>query len=315
MDWMAAAMAVAICGIVRGPLRYGEQLCNHYLAFRVLALVRDRLFAVMRKLAPARLEGRDKGNLVSLMTSDVELLEVFFAHTISPAAIALIVSTGMIVFIAFQSPILAVLAACAYLVMGVAVPWLSSRSAGTLGDSVRRHIGAMNTFVLDSLRGLPEILQFGQSRERRRELEKRTHDLMEAEDSLKRRTACSMALTGTLVMVFDLAMLALAAFLAATGSSPSGPPCSPLPRSCPPSAPSSRWQTWEPPCSRRWPAAAAYWTCWPRSRVTEEVRDGKDVDGFTGAELRSVDFSYGDTPILDDVNLTIEPGSIVRIEG
>lgn len=315
MDWMAAAMAVAICGIVRGPLRYGEQLCNHYLAFRVLALVRDRLFAVMRKLAPARLEGRDKGNLVSLMTSDVELLEVFFAHTISPAAIALIVSTGMTVFIAFQSPILAVLAACAYLVMGVAVPWLSSRSAGTLGDSVRRHIGAMNTFVLDSLRGLPEILQFGQSRERRRELEKRTHDLMEAEDSLKRRTACSMALTGTLVMVFDLAMLALAAFLVATGQLAFGPALLAVAALMSSFGPVIAVANLGTTLQQTLACGSRVLDLLAEEPVTEEVRDGKDVDGFTGAELRSVDFSYGDTPILDDVNLTIEPGSIVRIEG
>ncbi len=178
IGWVAAAIAVAICGVVRGPLRYGEQLCNHYLAFKILALVRDRLFAVMRQLAPAKLEGRNKGNLVSMVTSDVELLEVFYAHTISPALIVLIVSIGMVIFIGFQSPVLAVVAALAYVTLGILVPWISSKSAGTLGRDVRDRIGLMNTFVLDSLRGFPEILQFGRAQIRSRQL--REHMLQES---------------------------------------------------------------------------------------------------------------------------------------
>lgn len=315
IGWMTAAVAVAICGIVRGPLHYGEQLCNHYLAFRILALVRNRLFAVMRKLAPAKLEGHDKGNLVSLMTSDVELLEVFFAHTISPAAIALIVSVGMTVFIAFQSPILAALAACAYLMMGVAVPWLTSRSAGRLGNGVRRHIGAMSTFVLDSLRGLPEILQFGCAQERRHELEARTHDLMEVEDSLKRRTAYSMALTGALVMVFDLAMLALAAFLVATGQLAFGPALLAVAALMSSFGPVIAVANLGTTLQQTLACGNRVLDLLAEEPVIEEAHDGQSIDGFTGAELRSVDFAYDGTPILEDVNLTIEPGSIVRIAG
>lgn len=315
MAWTVASVAVVICGIVRGPLRYGEQLCNHYLAFRVLALVRDRLFAVMRKLAPARLDGRDKGNLVSLMTSDVELLEVFFAHTISPAVIALVVSVGMTVFIAFQSPILALLAACAYLVMGVAVPWLSSRSAGMLGDGVRHHIGAMNTFVLDSLRGLPEILQFGRAKERCHELEARTHRLMEVEDSLKRRTAYSMALTGALVMGFGLAMIALAAFLVTSGQLAFGPALLAVAALMSSFGPVIAVANLGTTLQQTLACGNRVLNLLAEEPAVAEVHDGEDIDDFTGAELQSVSFSYDGTPILDDVNLTINPGSIVRITG
>lgn len=115
------------------PLRYGEQLCNHYLAFKILALVRDKVFGKMRTLAPAKLEGRDKGDLVSLLTGDIELLEVFYAHTLSPAAIALVVSVVMVAFTATLSPLLAVYAAFSYAVVGIAVPWISSKASGTAG--------------------------------------------------------------------------------------------------------------------------------------------------------------------------------------
>lgn len=162
----AACVAVAVCGVVRGPLRYGEQLCNHYLAFKILALVRDKVFGKMRTLAPAKLEGRDKGDLVSLLTSDVELLEVFYAHTLSPAAIALIVSLGMVAFVATLSPLLALYVAFSYAVVGIAVPWVSSKASGTGGREVRDAIGSMNAFVLDSLRGLRETLQFGRAADR-----------------------------------------------------------------------------------------------------------------------------------------------------
>lgn len=159
---------VAVCGIVRGPLRYGEQLCNHYLAFRILALVRDRVFGALRRLAPAKLEGKDKGNLVSMATSDIELLEVFYAHTLSPAAIALATSLIMAAFIGAQSAMLGVLALAAYATVGIAMPAVAHAASGTGGRDVRDRIGDMNTFVLDSLRGLRETLQYGRAADRAR---------------------------------------------------------------------------------------------------------------------------------------------------
>ena len=134
----AALALVAVCGVARGPLRYGEQLCNHYLAFKLLALVRDRVFAALRRLAPAKLEGRDKGDLVSLVTGDIELLEVFYAHTLSPAIIAFVVSAGMTAFVATISPALGLLALASYLLVGVAVPYASSKASGMGGRELRR---------------------------------------------------------------------------------------------------------------------------------------------------------------------------------
>lgn len=315
MVWGAAAVAVALCGILRGPLRYGEQLCNHHLAFKILALVRDRLFSAMRTLAPAKLEDRGKGDLVSLVTSDVELLEVFYAHTLSPAAIALIVSVGMVVFIAFHSPLLAVYAALAYLIMGVAVPWASSKAAGRHGAQVRQRIGAMSTFVLDSLRGLPEILQFGRAQERLHQLSERTEHLMEAEDPLKRRTALSLASTGLLVMALDLGMLGLAAALVAHGQLGFAPALLSIAALMSSFGPVMAVAALGSTLQQTLASGARVLDLLDEEPAVHEVTDGARLDGFDGAALRHVDFAYDDEPILDGVDLDIEPGSIVRIAG
>ena len=141
---------VCACGLLRGPLHYGEQMCNHYLAFKILALVRDRVFGKLRTLAPAKLEGRSKGDLVSLVTSDVELLEVFYAHTLSPALIAVLVCAVMIAFIGSVCWQLAIGAFVAYILVGAVAPWVASRAAGDGGRELRDALGGMNSFVLDA---------------------------------------------------------------------------------------------------------------------------------------------------------------------
>lgn len=315
IGWVAAAIAVAICGVVRGPLRYGEQLCNHYLAFKILALVRDRLFAVMRQLAPAKLEGRNKGNLVSMVTSDVELLEVFYAHTISPALIALIVSIGMVIFIGFQSPVLAVVAALAYGTLGILVPWISSKSAGTLGRDVRDRIGLMNTFVLDSLRGLPEILQFGRAQIRSRQLREHMEDLSHFEDPLKKRMARSQACIGLLVLAWDIVILSVAVVLMVTsqlGFAPALISIAALMSSFGPVIAVANLGT---NLQQTLAAGERVLELLDEEPVVHEVSDGIDLESFTGASLNRVDFSYGDERILDGIDLSIKSDSIVRIAG
>lgn len=315
IGWVAAAIAVAICGVVRGPLRYGEQLCNHYLAFKILALVRDRLFAVMRQLAPAKLEGRNKGNLVSMVTSDVELLEVFYAHTISPALIALIVSVGMVVFIGFQSPALAVVAALAYGTLGILVPWISSKFAGTLGREVRDCIGFMNTFVLDSLRGLPEILQFGRAQTRSRQLREHMEDLSHFEDPLKKRMACSQACIGLLVLAWDIVILGVAVALITIGQLGFAPALISIAALMSSFGPVIAVANLGTNLQQTLASGERVLELLDEEPVVHEVSDGVDLESFTGASLNRVDFSYGDERILDSIDLSIKPDSIVRIAG
>lgn len=315
VGWGSAVAAVIACGVLRGPLRYGEQLCNHYLAFKVLALVRDRLFVVMRTLAPAKLEGRDKGNLVSLMTADVELLEVFYAHTLSPAAIAVVVSTAMVAFIAFQSPVLAAWAAFSYLVMGVAVPWVSSKASGDSGREVRDGVGTMNAFVLDSLGGLPEIMQFGREGERLDGLRSLTAKLQCAEGPLKRRGAVSMAATGLLVMALGLGMLAIAAMLVGDGQLSFGPAVVSVAALMSSFGPVVAVAALGTSLQQTLAAGARVLEVLDERPIVPETLNGEPLGSFEGAMLHGVGFSYGDEHVLDDVDLKIEKGSIVRIAG
>lgn len=311
----AIAGLVAACGIVRGPLRYGEQICNHYIAFKLLAIIRDRVFAALRTLAPAKLEGRDKGNLVSMLTSDIELLEVFYAHTISPVAIALIVSAAVAASIGCIHPALGALAALAFLVIGVAVPLAASKAQGTRGRALRDGIGDMNTFVLDSLRGLTETLQFGRTGERARELGARMEALSLVEKGAKRRSGLFNGIANALVLAFDMAMLAAGAALFQAGAisfdgmllafaalmSSFGPVLAVA------SLGSSLHQTFA--------SGARVLDVLDETPQTPEVRDGARVERFTGATVEHVDFGYGTAPVLSDVNLRIEPGRVVRLAG
>lgn len=212
----ACALA-AVCAAVRGPLHYGEQLCNHYIAFRLLALIRDRVFSALRRLAPAKLEGRDKGDLVSLVTADIELLEVFYAHTISPIAIALVTSLVMLVFIGVQAPALAVIALAGYVLLGVVMPVVSSKLCGDAGRASRDGAGAISAYVLDSLRGLAEVIQLGRTSERARGLAQRTDAMGRNDRRLHVRMALVEGLADAVVLGMSLAMVAAAIALTAAG--------------------------------------------------------------------------------------------------
>lgn len=315
VSYGVAVVLVAVCGVVRGPLRYGEQLCNHYLAFKLLALVRDRVYAALRRLAPAKLEGRDKGDLVSLVTSDIELLEVFYAHTLSPAIIALVVSLGMGAFIAAVSPVLGALALASYVLVGVVVPVVASKASGSGGRALREGIGDMNAFVLDSLRGLRETLQFGRAADRSRELDERMGALARVEERLKGRGALAMSLTNGLVLALDVAMVLASGTLCVSGAI--GPDAALV-------ATAALMSSFGPVIAVANLGSTLQQTLASGARVlelieerpqTEEVDDGVDLEAFSGAAVRRVDFSYGDRPVLDGVSLRIEPGSVVHLAG
>lgn len=215
---VAACAACAVCGITRGPLHYGEQLCNHYIAFRLLAHIRDLVFGALRQLAPAKLEGRGKGELVSLVTSDIELLEVFYAHTISPIAIALVCTAVFEGFLLAVSPELAGIALVAYAVLGVLLPLVSAKACGSTGRQSREGAGNLGAFVLDSLRGASETIQFAGGTDRSRALGELTEQVGTVDARLKRRQAASEAVADALILVANLVMLGRALQLAAAGT-------------------------------------------------------------------------------------------------
>ena len=308
------AMVVA-CGLLRGPLHYGEQMCNHYLAFRILALVRDRVFGKLRTLAPAKLEGRSKGDLVSLVTSDVELLEVFYAHTLSPVAIAVLVCAAMIAFIGGICWQLAIGAFVAYVLVGAVAPWVASRAAGDGGRELRDALGGMNSFVLDSLRGLRETLQFGQEHARAEQLDARMDSLSKVEDRLKGRAARSMAATNGLVLALDVAMVALACALCAQGVIDSGQAFVCVAALMSSFGPVIAVANLGSGLQQTLASGARVLDLLDEQPQTRDIVVGCKVDSFSGAAAEGVDFSYGGSPVLKDVSLEVMPGSIVHLAG
>ena len=196
----ALAAGIAVASLLRGPLHYGEQICNHYIAFKLLALIRDKVFAALRRLAPAKLEGRDKGDLMSLVTADIELLEVFYAHTVSPVLIAAVMAAGMAVALGLQSLWFAVLAVALYAAIALVVPFAGSRLCSRLGREQRDFVGSMNAFMLESLRGINETIQYGCQASRAEMLDARMDALHAISVKLRMRSAVSDAMTDVLVI-------------------------------------------------------------------------------------------------------------------
>ena len=206
-------VCMVVFAIARGFARYTEQSCNHYIAFKLLALIRAKAFAALRRLCPAKLEGRDKGDLISVITSDIELLEVFYAHTISPIAIATIYSVILSLFIGHIHWGLGMLALAAYVTVGVIVPVIASKTSGDLGLEFRNQSGSLSAFALDSLRGLPETMQYGNGKKRMQQMNERTDRMNDCQEKMKRVTGLNMAVTNTAILVFDFLMLLSASYL------------------------------------------------------------------------------------------------------
>lgn len=206
-----------VCALLRGVLRYAEQASNHYIAFKLLARIRHMVFASLRRLAPAKLEGSEKGNLISIITSDIELLEVFYAHTISPIAIAVITSLFMSAFVGHFDWRLGVYAVICYGIVGALIPMMNSHFGQKYGRKYREHYGRLNTTVLDNLYGLDEILQFQQQESRTEKMNVRTRKLEGINRILKRQEAAQKIINDTVILAAGVVMLFLAGTMAARG--------------------------------------------------------------------------------------------------
>ena len=200
-------ICIPLLALIRAVLKYTEQGCNHYIAFRLLALIRDHVFKALRRLSPAKLEGKNKGDLISLITSDVELLEVFYAHTVSPVCIAFIHTVIMFIFMARIHVIAAFLALLSWLAAGIALPVLTSHFAGDAGGQVRRRNAVLSTAVLDSLRGLAETIRYDDGEARMNLMDEKTDGLLEAQEREKQIAGNSLALTSLLITLIDTAMI------------------------------------------------------------------------------------------------------------
>lgn len=314
ISWKAAVVVAAVTAVARGILRYCEQTCNHYIAFRLLALLRDRVFRALRELCPAKLEGRDKGNLISLITSDIELLEVFYAHTISPAAIAILFSGAMTVFIGAMHPLLGLIALVSYLAVGAGIPAFISAAGGNSGNEFRKAHGRLSSYVLDSLRGLQEIIQYGNGSERLDEMEKMTEHLSETERKMKRNTGMNTALTGAVVTAADVCMLIAGAALYMNGAIGGGQVIVAVTALMSSFGPVIALADLGSTLQSTFAAGNRVLDILDEIPVTEEISDGENVE-FSGAAAENLSFSYGDEKILEDLSLAIPENSITGITG
>lgn len=310
-SWNLTALFVAVLmfALLRGFLRYAEQACNHFIAFKLLALIRDKVFGALRRLCPAKLDGKDKGNLISIITSDIELLEVFYAHTISPICIAVLFSFVMISFIGSYHAALGGVALIAYVTVGALIPFVTSRLSGDDGVRFRTKSGQLSGFVLDSLRGLSETIQYGQGKLRMEEIDRRTEQLSKDEEHMKRIVGRNTAVTNTVILMFDLAMLFLSAKLVGFEGclivtfalmSSFGPVV----------ALASLGATLQ----NTFAAGGRVLDILDECPVVEEITGKEEVD-FHGAEVKNVTFAYGEETILEDVSVTIPENKIIGING
>ena len=305
---------LALMALLRGILRYAEQICNHYIAFKLLAHIRSEVFASLRRLAPARLSGVDRGSLISTLTSDIELLEVFFAHTISPVCIAALMLVVMVAFTGSFAWQLGLVMLVAQLVVGAVVPIMVFRVSGNGGRVVRDRAAGLSTFVLDGLRGLTEVLQFDVGASRLRTLDERSRRLAGAQRAVSAVGSTGSAAADAAIAAFSLAELLVGVNLHMAGvvdaSAVAISAAAMLGSFGPAVALASLGSTLQGTLA----AAHRVIDVLEEEPVVEEVSEG-DTISFGGAAAKNASFSYGRKRILDNVTVEIPKGSIVGIAG
>lgn len=303
-----------ILAVARGLLHYGEQYCNHFIAFKLLAIIRHKVFTALRRLCPAKLEGRDKGNLISVITSDIELLEVFYAHTISPVAIAFIVSTIMCVFLGKIYIWAGLLAAVAYLTVGFLIPFINSRFGSSKGFDFRNEFGELNSFVLASLRGLDETIQYDYGKTRKNQIEEKSLELGRLQGRLNKYEALQRAFTTGAILFFGIGAFFLfyAAFsnnlidfsglvtgtVAMMGSF----------------GPVVALSNLSNNLNQTIASGNRVLNLLEEKPVVEEVTSGREVN-FAGASVENVTFAYDEKQILKDFNAVFPKGKMTGIHG
>ena len=307
-----------LIAVLRGILHYAEQYCNHFIAFKLLAIIRHKVFAKLRLLCPVKLEGRDKGNLISIITTDIELLEVFYAHTISPIAIAVLTSLVMVIFTGRYHILAGALMLAAYIVAGVVIPVWNGRKGSDRGMEFRTSFGELNSFVLDSLRGLDETLQYGQGEKREEAMTRRSRELSHMQKELNHMEGIQRSVTNACILLASFSMLALTGWLYQNGQ---------LGFDGVLTCTIAMMGSFGPVVALSSLSNNLNQTLASGERVLsllEEEPQVKEIPGtsatvtaddFSGGEVSHVTFSYEDEVILKDYSLRIRPGEILGIHG
>mgnify|MGYP002588880353 FL=1 len=311
-----------VIAVLRGILHYMEQYCNHFIAFKLLAIIRHKVFAALRKLCPAKLEGRDKGNLISIITTDIELLEVFYAHTISPIAIATLTSIIMVIFIGRYHWLAGLLALAAYLIVGVAIPMWNGKRGSQKGMEFRTNFGELNSFVLDSLRGLDETIQYGQGEKRKEQMSERSKNLAGMQESLSKMEGSQRSFTNMVILLASFGMLALTIWLYDKGTMGFEGILTCTIAMMGSFGPVVALSSLSNNLNQTLASGERVLSLLEETPLVEEIPGDVETSGaesmeyeFTGAEAENVTFAYGEEVILDNYSLKLQPGKITGIHG
>ena len=300
--------------VMRGILHYAEQYCNHFIAFKLLAIIRHQVFAVLRKLCPAKLDGREKGNLISIITTDIELLEVFYAHTISPIMIAILTSLIMVVFIGKFHVYAGIFAVCSYLLVGCVIPLWNGSKGGQKGMEFRSGFGNLNSFVLESLRGIDETIQYGQGKKRKAQISEKSIELGKMQKDLNCMEAMQRAVTDLVILccsfgmfflmyhlyqagnvTFDAMLLATIAMMGSFG-------------------PVTALSSLSNNLNQTLASGERVLSLLEEEPMVEELEGEADL-AFEGASVENVTFAYDEEIILKDCNINMSQGKVIGICG
>ena len=308
-----------VIAVLRGLLHYVEQYCNHFIAFKLLAIIRHKVFAALRKLCPAKLEGRDKGNLISIITTDIELLEVFYAHTISPIAIATLTSVIMVIFIGRYHVFAGLLALAAYLMVGVVIPLWNGKRGSQKGMEFRTEFGELNSFVLDSLRGLDETIQYGQGEKRKAQMTEHSKKLSGMQKDLSHMEGAQRSFTNMVILLASFGMLALTIWLYARGAMGFEGILTCTVAMMGSFGPVVALSSLSNNLNQTLASGERVLFLLEETPLVEEIPETEksvvSESDFSGASAEHVTFAYGAETILDDYSLKLEPGKITGIHG
>lgn len=310
-----AFIVLILAAILRGILHYAEQYCNHYIAFKILALIRHKVFAVLRKLCPAKLEGKEKGNLISIITSDIELLEVFYAHTVSPIAIAFFVSVIMTIFIGHYNVFAGLFALTAYCVVGILIPIFNGKNGAESGLAFRNKFGELNTYILDSLRGVDETIQYGQGENQKNVMNEKSLELGLYQKTLSKLEGNTRSVTNLVILGFSLGMSGLAIMLQQSGSISFSDAVTVTVAMMGSFGPVVALSNLSNNLNQTLASGERVLSLLEEEPMVKEIKGAARDKQFTGVSAENVTFSYEEEVILKDYSIDIQPEKIIGIHG
>ena len=312
-----AIISLAVgCGVLRGLLRYLEQYGNHCIAFRLLAVLRDKIFAALRILCPAKLEGKQKGSIIAMITSDIETLEVFYAHTISPICIAVVVSLVVFIFVGMVSSwYLALIALAGYAAVGVIVPIISSGRLKASGVRYRGEFASFNAYFMDSIKGIRDIVLNNTGEQRKTEVNRRSDILLKETKTMKHDITRSAAVTELTVSLFILAALTVGIMLVNAGQLTVGRMIIGVVAVFGSFGPVIAISALPGNLTQTFASGDRVLDLLAEEPAVTPVENGKSFD-YEDLAVSDLDFSYdGQTQILNDICMSVKKGEIIGIVG